>query len=994
MASPSPAPSRAAVNALRGVLLTTSCSVIILAEERRRRLNIARAALENAKKLHTARVNHNSAALAESYSGRREAFPIEIAHDFSPSPAANNPLRRRRRRIDQLENDLSHTRENESVNTIETASTESIDSAGTSQARQRKWDEWDAARKELSRLSETTSFAHNSLFLRIPVDNNLPIPSLPKQRLRTKTPGTRGTDRNSPEVTAQRAGSTKNISAVASGNPISAQDPKANGPLRLAFLGRDADRPLENPGNDTLTEHSASLPALDAVLQELESMASFGSGYTEEQKKAAAILRELISQKVEGPQMILSRGIRLLQSTAISQQYSILPIILDAVQPICQDICLLAVPFLDRVLENRDTEGVRHLLKGSSRFEPCATEQASRRNKNEWVTRLLMHYWRKTKDFAEVKSIYGILQESGLFTDGIFPKNTQYAIRRRIALIALDAGDDATARAEMSQLCSMSHKVSDLDVKLRGRFIVRDAELNHWEKVWSKLDTFSPKEQQSAQFQNVLSWLTKIYCKDHSPAEIDIFARDLIKTHNMTLNKPLAFLVMDRHGRSRDLQALVAWLQFCQEGGLEMDQIFFNEIADKCCIYWSLSRADVVRMLKGVQSSMPWLHDPLLASYSKDGGLHDLHKPLPGQSKDRYGIMSALPESRGDSMSIFERAAFKHMNTLALGNEWSRVYSAYQEAVEKGIGASARCLRLAVVANIHMEGPHSPTASSLVDEAHAGGCDISSALVPMLIARLEAGDNVGDLLQGALDKGQHIHDSVYNKAARVLTQKGNPEAAIRVCEVAAQQNGTGELAYNKYNFASLVHCYAGQGHYRDLQSLIASFNSKSEWWQGSKECKESLKLAMKHVAEKAARECRGGDVHREALLYLDDALLHVKSLRATNCHEREALIKEIVGVFETVEQPPSFEGGFFPNAQAERQGHKEKRHMDRDIFTKREPPPHVTEGTRHRIVEDDIPARNQKIEAHSTGQETTSSPESNKKEEVFLKRQSLAAAFF
>ena len=94
MASPSPAPPRAVVHALRGVLLTTSCSVILLAEERRRRLNIARAALDNAKKLHTARVNRNATVLAESYSNKRE-FPIEIAHDFAHAPTTN-PLRRRR----------------------------------------------------------------------------------------------------------------------------------------------------------------------------------------------------------------------------------------------------------------------------------------------------------------------------------------------------------------------------------------------------------------------------------------------------------------------------------------------------------------------------------------------------------------------------------------------------------------------------------------------------------------------------------------------------------------------------------------------------------------------------------------------------------------------------------------------------------------------------------------------------------------------------------
>lgn len=701
------------------------------------------------------------------------------------------------------------------------------------------------------------------------------------------------------------------------------------------------------------------------------------------------------STQSEEAKEVLSRGIRILQSAAVSREYGTIPLILEAVRPACNDICLLAVPFLDNLSRSRDVEGVRHLLRCLSRFEPQPKE-ALNTNRNEWVTRLLMHYWRKTKDFLEVKTIYTLLQKGGLFDDSVFSSSTQYAARRRIILIALDAGDDATASAEMSQLREMRPKASGVDVKLRGRFIVREAELGQWDKVSAGLGAFGPKAKQSDQFQNVLSWLTKIYCKDHTTAEVDIFVRDLVSNHHMSLNKPLAFFVMDRHGRTRNLQALVAWVQFCQDGGLAMDQIFFNEIADKCCRYWNLSRADVIRMLKDARTSAPWLKDPLLTSYASEGGLHDLHKPLPGEKTDSYGIAPTLPERRGDSISIYERAAFKHMNTLALENDWNGVYSAYKEATKKGLGDSSRCLRLAVVANIHLEGPHSGTVACLINEAYIRNHDISGALVPMLVARLEAGDNVNDLLRENLAKGQHIHDSVYNKAARVLTQKGNPEAAIRVCEMAAQQNGMGELAYNKFNFASLIHSYTGQGRYRDLMSLIASFISKSEWWQGSKECKESVKLAMKHVASKAATDHRRENTHKQVLLRLDDALEHIKSLRATNKQEREAVTKEVVGAFKTAEESVAFEGGFFPDTQSGRQTPKDKRNTDWELSSRRDSAPQALSESRHRIVEDEMPARQHKIDKirtarhERTKRERTPSPELTE-DEIYLEKEIASA---
>jgi hypothetical protein len=393
MATPSPAPSRAAIHALRGVLLTTSCSVILLAEERRRRLNIARAALDNAKKLHTARVNRNSTALAESYSSRREAFPVEITHDFSHAPT-NNPLRRRRQRIDSLENGLSRPREIEALEIFETRLPEDTDSTSTPQARQRRWDEWDAARKELSRISETSSFAHNGLQLKLSPEIALPTAPPPNQRSRTRARGTRtGIESNISKTTLQ----SKTSEGVD---------------------GR-AEATVSEPVNEASWSH------LDTILAEMESPDMLLALRVEQERKAAKMLQALTSAEAEEPQEIILRGIRLLQSTAVSREYDTISLILEAVQPVCTDVCLLAVPFFDNLLQNHDTEGVRHLLRRLSGFVPRPVKGTLVENRNEWITRLLMHHWRKTKNFDEVKSVYGMLQEGGLFSDGIFSLSTQ-----------------------------------------------------------------------------------------------------------------------------------------------------------------------------------------------------------------------------------------------------------------------------------------------------------------------------------------------------------------------------------------------------------------------------------------------------------------------------------------------------------------------------------------------------------------------------------------
>jgi hypothetical protein len=936
MASSNSVPSRTAINALRGVLLTTSCSVILLAEERRQRLKIARAAYDNAKKLHTARVNRNSVALSESFA-RREAYPAELG-DFSTTANAQNPIRRRKRNGPSSRTQLT----SESIDSLPSSqpppSPEFLQ-LETNEPRQRNWDEWDTARKELSRLSTFTPFAHNELFLRISTDDMpIAIKSKPKTHEKQVTtsqnqPSTLAADQSADLTEALNSNPHKASIATdaVQNSPVLKQDTKAGVLLRAVFMGEDtaaAARSSEqqsvpkevSPGMDDAPHTTKMKPSQESLIQmdrlvaELKSPEADRTLLSQQQQSAIQLLGSSISSNTLESKLSLARGLSILESVIRSKEHENLPAILDALHPVCNEVCLLTVPAMDCLYGERDITGTKHLLNHLSESQVWKPEKTAFNLRNPWITRMLMHYWRKTQNFDEIKGIYGLLQDAGLFADGFPSVITQYAIRRRFAMIALDAGDDATARAEMATLRLLRPIATENDVKLRGRFIIRDAALGRWEAVWTQLEVLKGKRKGKGNsenyYQNALSWLTKIYCKNHSPAEIDTFVRDMISVYDMTLSQTLAFLVLDRHGRNRIIQSLIQWLQFCHDSGLEINQVFFNETVDKCCKYWNLTRVDVVHMLEGVKAFMPDIHDPHVAKYSVSGALNGLHKSLPGECSNgnNSGAVSQLPKTAGDSVTLFERTAFKCMNTWAQKNDWHQVYNIFKEALEKGIGFSSRCLRLAVIANINLEGPHSQVAAELVSKAHMNGHDVSGVLVPLLVARLESGDNVGSVLQAALDQGSHIHDSVYNKAARILLQKGLQEGAIRVCELAAQQNGKGELAYCQFNFASLVYAYTGQRRYIDLETLIRSFTSRSEWWQGSKECKESLKRAMKAVAQRVGRAPRTAmDLHKATLNNLNQGLEHVKKLRATVREDRQTLTQEVIGVFKEVDNVKDLE---------------------------------------------------------------------------------------
>ncbi|KAH6688030.1 hypothetical protein F5X68DRAFT_206750 [Plectosphaerella plurivora] len=90
MTTPAPVPSKAAIHALRGIIFGTSCSIVLLAEERRRRISIARSAVENGRKLKSLKCYSTAATAA-----------LEAVHDDgSTDMSALNWPRPAKREID------------------------------------------------------------------------------------------------------------------------------------------------------------------------------------------------------------------------------------------------------------------------------------------------------------------------------------------------------------------------------------------------------------------------------------------------------------------------------------------------------------------------------------------------------------------------------------------------------------------------------------------------------------------------------------------------------------------------------------------------------------------------------------------------------------------------------------------------------------------------------------------------------------------------------
>ncbi|KAK2594245.1 hypothetical protein QQS21_008024 [Conoideocrella luteorostrata] len=821
MASKNPVPSRAALNALRGVILTTSCSVILLAEERRRRLQIARAAIDNARKLHMVQNNRGPIALAESHASWEARF-AEVDDDVLSMASLPRPRTSTRRRGRAHLIGAENSRESHDHDSGRTQSTSRAD-----------------RRNETGKSTTAADFIRNGLDM-VSLDNLkiTPLHSTKHFDLDWKAPRSlvqsnlsRITLSNKPSSTAD-VNTTKNESApvapesdeyeVVSDNTaievISSIDS-----ARLYLRKQDESNPVPRPFYDD------AVPALERLLRDIETFDTNKDTNSERLGLAIAIVQKVSSFGPPLPKAarpLRSQAIRLLHVVSLSCPENMTSV-LTTILPLSKDPLKFLVPFMNLIRTGNHREVLRESI---SLFSQHPTSFSWARGR--LVCRLLSRHARPQGNFRETKQLYLMLQDAGLFIDVEVPQITEYEIRKMVTLLALEHGDDSFAHSELQKLQNIDTQSCMSDMRLQQHLIARKASKGRWEEVFSDITGLAKRcRVDCVEFQNLLARVTDCFAQSHDAHELEAFLRMAVADYKLNLRHRWIYAVLDSHARHRQVESVFSWLQFCGDSGLLMDSAFNQKFFARCRKYWSFSDKTIQRLEVRLQC----------------------------------GSQPTKSQSNNPTEAIHGSAA----NPPADG------------------------LRSAVQRHLTGPNPDIQGASGLILSAYEKGHNVSEALTPLLMARLERGDDPSSLINDALQMGVIVHDSAYNKAAQALSAGGNHQAAIDMCKIAARENGQGELLYNEYNFANLVFAHTGSASYRSLELVLSGFTSGNQFWHGSRTCKESIKLAMKTTAMRTVAHTRNSESHRQALDRLDAALLHVKKCRSTK-EERSAVSEAYV----------------------------------------------------------------------------------------------------
>ncbi|KAG5923341.1 hypothetical protein E4U61_003610 [Claviceps capensis] len=820
MASPPPvAPSRAALNALRGLLLTTSCSLILLSEERRRRMQIALTAIENAKKLqlvaHSFRDSGRTIARTRSSASGSEGDLFAEIDDDALSEMSITRAKRSSRRKGR-----THIRGGiDEATDICEYSSRLLQPISRNKSHHERIQPAEIA-EPIGPMSRATHFTSNLDILSFNKMKSTWLRSNRPQLSDWKAPlrGTRFHSTNAPRLPV----SDTNITEARERSIPKTDHSSLASRHHFRQLTADLERLLTDlEARIAESKENVCNKDLSSVKDLVEEIASFGHF------PAAAM------------DLVQSQATRLFR---ISTHFCPADIIamLSSLLPLKGDAMEILAPCALVLKNSAHRKSLREVLIFLSNNNPLCPWKGGR-----LIHRLLSWLSESQRDFVSIKQLYLRLQECGLFRDIEIRKEVEIEIRQLMVELALKADETEFTNTELRMLEEDLGAVVS-DVRLLRDLIPWKVNGGKWDEVWTHIQVLRqsiehPEEAQSVEnkslYQKILRDATDNFvaqCRDHD--EVEAFLRKAVTAFSLQRIRPKWFFaVLDGHARRRGADSAGSWLHFCCDHKLLVDACFNRPFFARCRkSLWFCDR------------SIRRLYDRLLAKRLR----------------------------RAQNLATTQPADPDHLET-----------------------PPAIALRNTVLKQLESENVDTERARHLISSAYRKGIDVSRAVTPLLIALFQRGEDPSSWINTSLESGIRLQDSTYNAAAQALSARGKHSAAIKVCEIAARENGNGQLLYNEYNFANLVFAYTGFVRYKELQSLLSEFTSEMIWWHGSKICKETIKLAMKKAASRILTQPEQSEIHRQAFEQLQVALEHVKQCRPSS-RQRMDISKTLITILK------------------------------------------------------------------------------------------------
>ncbi|KAI2617530.1 hypothetical protein GGS26DRAFT_576463 [Hypomontagnella submonticulosa] len=515
---------------------------------------------------------------------------------------------------------------------------------------------------------------------------------------------------------------------------------------------------------------------------------------------------------------------------------------------------------------------------------------------SRWIMRLLQATWCREHSFPLVKELFeetlslGLLDLVGYFQG---PYVTMIEI-------SIKAGEDDMARSYYEALI---HKDPEMvsSVRLRGFVALRLAKAGDWDGVYDAFtDMQVLRDGYEDDYDDAFITILKVFADTHPAAEVRDFVSKYTSTLGVRMHPYIVTAVANKYGDCRDMSGFISWLTYCSKAGFALDSSFCNSVLHNCRTRWKLPYFE----LRAIHSKMQQLGADLsddatrrMMSQAALGAKNPAKELAPNRRVNSRII--AVNKLAYAGRSTNKRDIYEAMNQEIHKGKMISAISIYKRALEYGMPSCPHCLRLAVLAALRNSRNGHATALTLLHTAHQKGEDISPALSAFMRFQLDnIQGNAEEVLlhmRNLITRFEALHviidPAVLTHMALIFMEIGQFERVIALCTLAMDKGGYKNLCFSRRSARALLMAYARTLDLDGMRKLLDDLPTSD--LSADKSVLSYLKSTRRTV-EKMQKSTRATAI----LDMLKDATKGVLQRRAVSRTEGEKIVDETLRIMQ------------------------------------------------------------------------------------------------
>ncbi|KAI0189236.1 hypothetical protein F4808DRAFT_445657 [Astrocystis sublimbata] len=426
--------------------------------------------------------------------------------------------------------------------------------------------------------------------------------------------------------------------------------------------------------------------------------------------------------------------------------------------------------------------------------------------RSRWVMDILRAHWDRHQDLLQTVTLFEKLVSLQLLAKLSHPEG----VYRTMIEIAAKEGNEEVAQTYTNELVAGYEGMkSDVALKLA---LLRARE-GDWDSVLYAFKQVRPSELPSSDIRTAVTHVLKLYTESHSAVETQDFTTRFIRATHTSLHPHLVSLIAHKFSEDGDTKGFVNWVKVCgQEEGFAPDASLCNTVLHHCSTMCALSFPELSSIHAKFKMLNPHCSDEVTTRIMNQARNRGSKKYAP-RHRTRTLIANRMAY-RGRSTE--SREVYEAMNLQVTNNRPSSAVMIYNRATHFGMPFSSHCFRILILATLQAKGYGSDSALTLLKNTHTAGHNVDAAVSTFVKHQIDmftgGAEDMMTYMRNILHRleaaNTPIGAAVLMHLANASVRVGQHEKAIVLCEMARDRSEAADPSFTRQSFRILSSAYS------------------------------------------------------------------------------------------------------------------------------------------------------------------------------------------